>query len=152
MLRVFVVLAVLGSTTAIAQEQPVYLDDRSTPEAVIQSYYNAINRSEYARAYSYFGKDEAPESYDTWEVGYSDTHRVDVTTGTAMEEGAAGSIFYSVPVLLIVESTEEQHSLFNGCYQLRLAQPAIQGVPFEPMHIESAKLQQTDGEELGVCN
>ena len=33
--------------------EPDYLDDRSTAEAVIGSYYDAINRKEYARAYSY---------------------------------------------------------------------------------------------------
>ena len=119
---------------------------------MIQSYYNAINRFEYARAYSYFGEDEAPEDYDSWEFGYSDTHHVKVSTGTAVEEGAAGSIFYNVPVLLMVETTEGQYNLFNGCYVIRLAQPAIQGVPFEPMHIESAELRHTDGEELGLCN
>jgi hypothetical protein len=30
--------------------EPDYLDDRSTPEAVVNSYYDAINRKEYARA------------------------------------------------------------------------------------------------------
>ena len=32
----------------------VYLDDRSTPAAVMLSYFNAINRHEYLRAYSYY--------------------------------------------------------------------------------------------------
>jgi hypothetical protein len=47
-------LALMTATPALAQDEADYLDDRSTPEAVISSYYNAINRAEYARAYSYF--------------------------------------------------------------------------------------------------
>ncbi|MGH6859926.1 MAG: hypothetical protein ACRECY_06700, partial [Phyllobacterium sp.] len=42
------------------QTPPEYLDDRSTPETVIKSYYNAINRQEYARAYSYYAPDSPP--------------------------------------------------------------------------------------------
>ncbi len=39
---------------AQSNQQP-YLDDRSTPIQVLKSYYNAINRQEYVRAYSYWG-------------------------------------------------------------------------------------------------
>lgn len=134
-------LLVLTTHPALAQDQPDYLDDRSTPEAVIDSYYSAINRFEYARAYSYFGE-AAPPNYDSWEMGYSDTQKVIVSYGPVSEEGAAGSTFYSVPVLLDVERTEGQHAWFSGCYFLRLTQPAIQGVPFQPMHIHDAKLTE----------
>ena len=34
--------------------EPGYLDDRSGPEQVLRSYVDAINRKEYARAYSYW--------------------------------------------------------------------------------------------------
>jgi hypothetical protein len=51
---------------ALAQDEPEYLDDRTTPETVISSYYNAISRREYARAHSYFGRDDAP-AYDQWQ-------------------------------------------------------------------------------------
>jgi hypothetical protein len=120
-----------------------YADDRSTPEAVITSYYNAINRAEYARAYSYYGENAAPANYDRWERGYSDTSFVDVGFGETSAEGAAGSVYYSVPVKLDVETTQGQHQYFSGCYVVRLANPAIQGVPFEPMHIEDATLRRS---------
>jgi hypothetical protein len=142
----------LAAVPALADHAPddpqslPYMDDRSTPEAVIESYYNAINRNEYARAYSYFGEGGAPADYDSWETGYSDTYWVSVSVGEVIEEGAAGSTYYSVPVHLTVESTEKQHSYFAGCYVLRLAQPAIQGVPFRPMHIESAHLSPAQSE------
>jgi hypothetical protein len=134
------VISGMHVASAAAQDEQ-YIDDRSTAESVITSYYNAINRFEYARAYSYFGDDDAPD-YDPWEFGYSDTQAVMVSFGESVEEGAAGSLYYSVPVRLDVERTEGQHAWYVGCYQLRLAQPAIQSVPFQPLHIVSADLHE----------
>src|SRR5438128_2451874 len=39
-------------TTASANAQPEFLEDRSDPATLIKSYYNAVNRKEYQRAYS----------------------------------------------------------------------------------------------------
>jgi hypothetical protein len=145
-MRTLLAVIALGlSAPAFAQDEPDYLDDRSTPEAVISSFYNAINRAEYARAYAYFGQDDAPE-YDSWEFGYSDTSHVDVSFGQSAQEGAAGSMYWTLPVKLDVTATEGQHSYFAGCYTLRLAQPAIQAPPFEPLHIIEGKLKQVDAQ------
>ena len=113
------------------------------PEAVITSYYNAINRAEYARAYSCYGEDQAPSNYDRWERGYSDALTVEVRYGEVTEEGAAGSVYYHVPVKLDVETRQAQHRYFSGCYVIRLANPAIQGVPYVPMHIDDATLRRS---------
>ena len=133
----------LLAAPALAQEQSDYLDDRSTPETVISSYYNAINRTEYARAYSYFGQDDAPK-YDAWEAGYSHTKHVEVSFGQSAQEGAAGSTYWTLPVKLDVTAAGGQHSYFSGCYTLRLAQPAIQAPPFQPLHIVEGKLKKAD--------
>ncbi len=130
---------------ALGQDEPDYLDDRSTPEAVISSYYNAINRAEYARGYSYFGADFAP-GYDRWAAGYSDTSHVEVSFGQSAQEGAAGSIYWTLPVELDVTTMDEQHSYYAGCYTLRLAQPAIQAPPFQPLHIVSGNLEKVDAQ------
>jgi hypothetical protein len=34
--------------------------------------------------------------------------------------------------------------VFNGCYRLRLANPAIQGVPYAPLSILDGTLQKSD--------
>jgi hypothetical protein len=156
MIRTVVILVaiVLASDAAFAQDDESeqgdeprfdepYMDNRSTPEAVIASYYNAINRREYARAFSYYGEGAAPSDYDRWVRGYEDTLTVEVSFGEIGEGGAAGSIYYDVPVKLDVETTEGQHRYFLGCYVVRLANPAIQGVPFVPMHIEDASLRRS---------
>jgi hypothetical protein len=129
-----------------------YVDDRSTPVAVITSYYNAIGRHEYARAYSYYGKEAAPANYGRWERGYADTVAVDVRFGEVSQEGAAGSVYYRVPVKLDVETTDGQRRYFSGCYVLRLANPATQSVPFVPMHIEAASLRRSTRRALPPAN
>ena len=141
-MRHLLLLAALVVTPVFAQDQPDYLDDRSTAEAVIRSYYNAIDRHEYARAWSYFGASAAPE-FGGWAKGYSDTASVAVSFGEMAQEGAAGSTYYTVPVTLDVSRTDGTSAKFAGCYTLRLVQPANQAEPpFEGIHIEDAKLHE----------
>lgn len=140
-MRHLLLFAGLLAAPALAQEQPDYLDDRSDPQAVISSYYNAIDRKEYARAYGYFGEGAAP-AYDAWVAGYADTASVAVGFGEMAQEGAAGSIYYTVPVTLEVSRTDGTSARFAGCYTLRLAQPLNQEPPFEGIHIEDAKLHE----------
>jgi hypothetical protein len=145
-----------SGTEDVAEEgntyQAAYLDDRSSPEALITSYYNAITRREYARAFSYYGEDAAPSSYDRWERGYADTHGVEVRFGKVREEGAAGSVYYDVPVKLDVETTAGERRYFSGCYVIRLANPAIQDVPYVPMQIEQASLRRSTRRALPPAN
>ena len=141
--RIFFLLTLLLSGgAASAQEQSPYQDDRSTPEAVVSSYYDAVNRGEYARAYSYFGSADAP-AYQAWEAGYHDTGTVEVRFGKAESEGAAGSTYYTLPVALDAAAKNGlEHRYFTGCYTLRLVQPAVQTPPFQGMHIVDAKLKE----------
>lgn len=128
---------------ASAQGQAAYLDDRSDGAALIRSLYNAINRQEYARAYSYFSKPF--NDYQSFVQGYAKTVSVQVITGTVMPEGAAGSIYAPVPVA--IKSTEKggKEHIFAGCYITRIVNAAIQEPPFSPLHIESAELEEVDG-------
>lgn len=138
--------AALSAAHAGAQEAAPggYLDDRSDPRAVILSLYNAINRHEYARAWSYW--DDGPErpDYEAFRDGYADTEFVDVVTGDSFAEGAAGSIYFTVPVAVEAHEADGQVKVFAGCYWLRLGQPAIQEPPFRPMHILRGTLIPTD--------
>ena len=53
---------------------PRYLDDRSDAVSALRSLFNAINRKEYVRAYSYWeaGAQGLP-SFDRFQTGYADT-------------------------------------------------------------------------------
>lgn len=130
-------MLIAGAAPAAAAEP--YLDDRSSAESLVRSLYNAINRKEYARAYGYFDTPPA-DSLEAYAQGYADTERVALRVGPALEEGAAGSVVYQVPVALAATAADGSERRFAGCYTLRLANPQIQGTPFKPLHITGARL------------
>jgi hypothetical protein len=137
-------LAGLSASALPARAQDVpYVDDRSSGPALIKSLYNAINRKEFARAYSYFSK--PLDDYPSFVKGYAKTVDVEVMTGKVAAEGAAGSIYEPVPVA--IKSAEEggKAHVFAGCYITRIVNAAIQEPPFTPLHIESAELEEVDG-------
>ncbi|WP_182087256.1 hypothetical protein [Aureimonas sp. ME7] len=136
-----ILLLVLAAAPATAQTLPDYRDDRSTPEAVVQSLYNAIERKELARAWSYFEGDAA-KPFAEFAAGYDTTRHVRVRLFTPSSEGAAGSIFSSVPT--VVEAVSDAGtSVFAGCYELRLVQPAAQiEPPFRPLAITKGSLAE----------
>lgn len=138
---------------ALAQDEPAYLDDRSTPEALISSYFNAINRHEYARAWSYYQDGEGVQPFEEFVSGYEDTASVSVTFGHSAQEGAAGSTYWTLPVALDALSTSGQHSKFMGCYTLRLAQPLNQAEPpYRPLHIVEGHFKKASGESFAPAN
>lgn len=153
-MRRFVIATVLLALAAPApaQDEPQYLDDRSTPEAVLSSFYNAINRHEYARAWSYYQDGVGVPAFDAFAAGYEDTAFVAVSFGPSAQEGAAGSTYWTVPVSLDATGTDGKHSYFAGCYTLRLSNPSIQAEPpFRPLHIVEGKLKSATGAGEGFA-
>ncbi len=141
-----VALFALMAAPSFAAEPPAYLDDRSTPEAVISSFYNAIDRQEYARAWSYYQDGEGVPKFAEFVAGYDGTASVTVTFGQSAEEGAAGSIYWTLPVSLDALSTAGKHSYFSGCYTLRQVNPSMQSEPpFRPLHIVEGHLKSAKG-------
>ena len=140
----FIVLLLAFAAPARAQSPfDFFQDDRSSATRLIESLYNAINRREYARAWSYWG-DGALADYEKFVEGYADTERVDVLTGVESSDGAAGSVYYSLPVALAAHDTDGSIQIFAGCYLVRQVNPSIQEPPFRPMHIERGSLRPTD--------
>jgi hypothetical protein len=118
-----------------------YLDNRSDAAVLVRSLYNAVNRKEYARAWDYFGDQKPAASYQKFVEGYASTARVEVATGAISEEGAAGSIYYQLPVAIRATDAKGEAKVFAGCYTARLLQPANQEPPFRPMQIEKGALK-----------
>jgi hypothetical protein len=136
----------LGLAAPAFADQPAYLDDRSTPEAVIGSFYNAISRQEYARAWSYYEDGQGVPKFDAFVSGYQSTASAKVTFGQPAQEGAAGSTYWTLPVSLDAVDGKGKHNYFAGCYTLRLANPAIQAEPpFRPLHIVEGHLKKAKG-------
>lgn len=131
-------VAAIAAALPAAAEEP-YRDDRSGPAALVESLYNAIDRKDYARAWSYFAEPPAA-TLDAYAKGYEGTERVRVRTGAASEEGAAGSVYYNLPVAIAARQSNGDVAVFSGCYELRIANPQIQGEDFRPLHIVKGKL------------
>jgi hypothetical protein len=134
-----VVAGVTSVAAATALVQP-YMDDRSDGLALIQSYYNALNRKEYSRAWSYYGEEKPAPDFAAFEDESSMIDMVDLVVGDIVTEGAAGSIFYQIPVAIRVTKQDSSETVMAGCFVARLANPQIQGDPFTPLHIVSDTL------------
>src|SRR2546427_1543468 len=117
-----------------------YLDDRGSPEAVIRSYYDAIGRHQYLRAYAYWEPSTSLPSFDVFEKGFADTTTVQVELGTVGGSPGAGQLYWSIPAAVSATTTAGAQS-FVGCYTVHLARPEIQtDPPFKPMAIQTGQL------------
>lgn len=125
---------------ALAADTP-YIDDRSSADAVIRSLYNAINRHEFARAWGYYGDIKPAKDFNAFVKGYDGTDTVEVKTGAVSNEGAAGSIYYNVPVAIQATDKKGQAKVFAGCYTLRQVNAQIQEPPFQPIFIDKGALK-----------
>jgi len=132
-----------GFVPAQAAEPP-YLDNRSDAAALIKSYYNAINRREYARAWDYFGEAKPSGDFAAFVAGFDDTDTVHVATGAASVEGAAGSTISQIPVSILAIGRDKSEKVFAGCFTLRLSSPTAQEPPFRALTIEKAELKPAE--------
>lgn len=67
--------------------------------------------------------------YAQFAQGYADTASVTLMTGTVTSEGAAGSTFATVPVVITATHTDGSVPTFYGCYTLRHTNPGIDPNP-----------------------
>jgi hypothetical protein len=142
MRRLALVLALLA-TSATAQTNPPYTDNRSTAADVVTSLYNAINRHEYLRAHSYFRPGAVPD-FKPFAAGYAKTTFVEIKLGPVTNEGAAGTIHTQVPIALRATTQDGRKTVFVGCYSLSQVEPALQETaPFRPITIDEGHLQKT---------
>ena len=91
------------------------IDDRSSATGFIRSYYNALDRHDYTRAYSYYiplasgevtptpapaGDPLAPPAFATWKAGYATT--------------ACAIITYTGPEMPVTDATPGYHGIHHG--------------------------------------
>jgi hypothetical protein len=127
----------------ISVDSTNFLDDRSGPLETVNSLLNALNRRQYVRAYSYFSNAASyPGDYSSYAGGFGNTDQIAPTFGTVQSQGAAGSLYYKVPLGMTVATTTHSTQYFVGCFTLRLAQPGVQVTPpFQPMGITAGKFK-----------
>jgi hypothetical protein len=121
------------------------VDTSSTPQGALRRYFAAIQRKDYKTAWDLW-EDRGAESRPTLEqfaAGFTRTQRLRPLIGDSVKlEGAAGSQFATVPVVIdaVLDEGEEQH--YVGSYTLRRAMVDGATVEQRQWHLFSAEMRQ----------
>ena len=136
---------VASSTTLVgsaqAQSAPSTAEDAVQ---LIRNYYRWINEKKYPGAFNIWEKGEDGnaangQSFETFESGFSDTASVSVAIGAPGEiEGAAGSNYIEIPVVISATSTDGSQQKFAGTYTMRSSNVAED----RSWYINSAKVKK----------
>lgn len=142
--KVSTVLIALFVSGPIHADDWTFMDDRSSPQKLVESYYFAINNGYYVQAYGYFRNGSAPQNFNTWVKGYADTKTVSVKFGATAPDPGAGQIYWALPVAIEALQTSGKSKVFTGCYKIHMINPGMQSdPPYQPMGIVSASLKET---------
>jgi hypothetical protein len=137
------------SPAAVAQSSPVEqgavaqeYENLTSPVDLLASYYNAVNRQEYERAYSYW--QEPPNDYDSFAAGYADTAGVQLIVQPPTRiEGAAGSVYVEIPTVLIAQHNDGSTHTFAGCIVTRKSNLHPPDIPEEDVwHLYQALISE----------
>ncbi|MCC6457530.1 MAG: hypothetical protein IT328_21415 [Caldilineaceae bacterium] len=129
---------------AIAQtpSQMQAYENLASPVDLLASYYNAVNRQEYERAYGYW--QAPPNDYDTFAAGYADTAGVQLIVQPPTRiEGAAGSLYVEIPTVLIAQHNDGSTHTFAGCIVTRKSNLHPPDIPEEDVwHLYQALISE----------
>ena len=136
-----------GAPAQAAPRPPRY-ENRNDALGLLRSYYNAVNRQEYRRAFNYWESNAfAPTfnaaAYRRFVQGYANTVSVALQTGASRSEGAAGSIYTSIPTVLVATHTDGTVHRFSGCYVMRRTRVPSSNPESAFWHIYSAQMRVT---------
>jgi hypothetical protein len=95
------------------------MDTTASPIDVLASYYNAVNRREYSRAYGYLEAQGRP-AFATFADGYADTgvaHITRLLVANGQQAGNAHAIT-CVGIALVASSKEGSETGYGGWYQV----------------------------------
>ena len=124
---------------------PALVAGWTDPITLVHSYYDAINRQEYERAYNYWENLGTPNGvtadFARFVQGYANTKAVAVTTGTVMSDAGAGNVYFAVPVVLTASHTDGSTRQFYGCYLLHQSNVDTGNtVPPYPIGLRAARI------------
>ncbi len=102
---------------------PTLSADLADPLALIRSYYDALNRGEYARAYTYWDNlgSVGGQSYAQFVQEHSGAGQVVATLSLLSQGGAAGSVYAEVAAAETITETTGATRTAKVTYQLRRA-------------------------------
>ena len=130
---------------AAAIAQPASEKTPQAARAVVERYYAAIDRGQYATAYRLWsrGGHASGKSSRAFAAGFAKTRYARVLTGTPIGgNGAAGSVFVTIPVRVDAMLKDGTRQHFVGAYVLRRVND-VEGATREQRrwHLDSARLR-----------
>jgi len=131
----------LALTASHVSPTPASQGSVAAAMAVVRTYYGALSRHDYRAAYALW---HGAQSYAHFRRGYAGTRSARVTfLGAGRTEGAAGSIYLTLPVRVDAQLRSGARQRFVGHYMLR----RVNDVPGSTAaqrrwHIERASLKQ----------
>jgi hypothetical protein len=111
-----------GSDSRGGAALPDTAGDVAAAIAIIEQYYAAISSGEDRRAYSFWSNSGAAsgQSFDEFAEGFAETSQAHVEVGAPGRiEGAAGSRYVTVPVVITAVTANGARQSFAGTYTLR---------------------------------
>lgn len=115
---------------AIPNPQVESFENLDSPVGLLASYYNAINRQEYERAYGYW--EAPPNTFEDFVSGFAAITAVQVIVEPPTRyEGAAGSTYVSIPTVLLAQTSEGTLLTFAGCVVTRKSNLMPPDIPEE---------------------
>jgi hypothetical protein len=106
----FALLVVL--TLQIASVSPSRAAEYASPQAMLLTYYNAINRQDYATAYALWLS--PPQTYQTFAAGFANTARVEPYFGSLQSQNTS-QVGY-VPAVLLGYQIDGSVYSYYGCF------------------------------------
>lgn len=142
-------ILVLTAQPALAGTDDPEQTETWQARAVVEQYYQAIDAKDYETAYRFWGNDgqSSGQSLSEFEKGFAETASVAVFTGPVEDgiEGAAGSLYATVPVRVEsqLENGKTQH--FAGKYVISRANEVPGATPEQlEWHIYSADIEPAE--------
>ncbi|HMN53114.1 MAG TPA: hypothetical protein PKC32_02855 [Sphingopyxis sp.] len=136
--------ALLGKDGALPADCRPAPDSKAAAIAVVKLYYSALAAGDYDTAWLQWGENGPPkQTPDGFRAGFAHTRATRVTIGTVGDaEGAAGSIYLTVPVTVDATLDTGASQRFGGDYVLRRVND-VDGASTDQLrwHITSAKLR-----------
>lgn len=135
------------------RQAPAGALDRRGATALVRGYYAAISHGDYERAYRLWSDEGAAsgQTLEEFRKGFADTKSAEVEIGTPSEtEGAAGSRYITIPVVIRAVTKSGAAQRFEGEYVLRRS--VVDGATEEQRNwrIHSAKIREVTGEASAV--
>lgn len=129
-----------------AADAPTANSPAAEAAAVIRRYYEAIAARDFRRAYALWagGGAASGQSFEEFAAGFARTARVEVEVGEpGRVEGAAGSRYVEIPVVIRAETADGEAQRFEGSYTLRRG--VVDGASEEERHwrIHAADVERT---------